>query len=231
MHMPGWLDAKTAVSITTFLISFSFTIYVFFSNRRVGKKDLGWSVAVTNIKGFDNDFGGKLKMIFDGVEVKEVSLVKLLIRSFGRKTIEAKDYQGPLSVSVECDRVLWTGDVGSNRNAIRTKLLPDETENHFHIEPIMLNSGDELSFSLLASGYKKLEVSGRISEVKEIRQVKIVETGEVSKTFLSEMLTRINDLGAMNLLLRIAIFAGFLMLVYSELFQHVATRAFTKILY
>jgi hypothetical protein len=162
--MPTWL-LEIVPAIGTFA-SICGLIHESWSFR----KDLRYDAAVTNIKGFGINFPG-LKMTFDDTPVRDVSIINLLIRNTGSKAIEGKDYECPLEIKVSCREILGVGEPEVNRQGIKPQVNMGHDVYGFEISPLLLNSGDEIRFPILAEEFKKIAVVGRISGVKEIKRI------------------------------------------------------------
>lgn len=134
---------------------------------------MSYDFSANHISGFDNEFGGRLKLTFEDSPVTDVSFIKFVIRNSGRKTVERDDFDTPVTVNVMSKEILWTVVTKTNRFAIMSVLEITRNEHQITVHPLMLNAGDEIEMSILAQGFKDIAVIGRISGIRDLKRKSI----------------------------------------------------------
>jgi hypothetical protein len=117
-----------------------------------------------------------LRLSFYDREITDASVVSVTFTNTGSKTIEERDFRGPLEVSFPSSEQILDFDVvgpyqeGEESRArflnYKSKAINSTTMT---IEPLMLNSGDQIRIAAILSGFKGIvDTYGRISEISKI---------------------------------------------------------------
>jgi hypothetical protein len=161
---------STIISCIATLLAGALGFWVYWLQIRGARKEFSYDFAVTHISGFDNQFGGSLKLTFEGQPVANVSFIKLFIRNSGRTPIDKKDFDGWITINVLSPEILWSHVTGVSDNAIRSRLDVSKSGGQITMNPLTLNPGDEIELSVLAREFNDIGIIVRILGVKEIKR-------------------------------------------------------------
>jgi hypothetical protein len=137
-------------------------------------KSLEVSIDEHQLVGIKDDLGGKLHLLFEGVQKSEIWLVTVSFLKRGNKPVLPGDFDRPLTISLNNtnSEVLKISlrDVHPQQLTVEcTKSSPSAVT----IAPLVLNSGDRFRVELLVSDYARsgVRLDYRIAGVPEIVRV------------------------------------------------------------
>lgn len=120
-----------------------------------------------------------LQVCYDGVEVRNASLVVLRIANTGHLPVNPGDYQGRLSVNVGPQAAILSVEVVETSPADlddrllgsgNTDLFEKTDNNRIFLRPVLLNDGDSITLQLVVSDLTgSVILSGHIQGIRDIR--------------------------------------------------------------
>lgn len=139
---------------------------------RLGKtrKEMGYEVlTVTQLLTPREELEGHLQILFDGEEVRDVSLVLVQVFNSGNEAITAEDFVRPMTLGV----------AGKLLSAEVVERVPEELDvsvallgNRCHLAPALMNAGDVLTLRLVVSEFHApIAIDTRIVGVPRVRSV------------------------------------------------------------
>lgn len=152
-----------------------FALYKYIKSKQ--RKELRYSI-VTDILLADirDDISSSndIKVMVSGKKVQNVRFTTIRVRNSGNVPIKQEDYEIPLwfmEGSMFRSKSLINASVNNTVPiGIPATILNFEDIDKIGISKILLNSGDEVYFSMILSDYKdEIKVNGRVVGVKEIK--------------------------------------------------------------
>ena len=157
------------------------------------KKQLIYEILATTpllavSKVVDEDTAGRLQVLFDAKPVQNVTLLTIRLSNTGNVEIKSEDYERPISIGFNKNTgILKTSVIDKNPPDLPIAIgrwstgtvtplgrepKPDMILWHgINIHPILLNSGDYFTLSILTSDFdRNLKVEGRIAGVTAIER-------------------------------------------------------------
>jgi hypothetical protein len=227
----SWLSVTQDIWNILFLIAAVLAlvvgIVVPWYQARGSRKELAYEYDATRLAD-PKQVSSKLKMTFDGHPVFNVSLIRIKIRNSGRVPITRDDFDEPISIEIVSDGLLSVESGKSSPPSLEYELasLPDRKD--IQLGTLLLNPTDEINLSVLATGFRKVAVKGRIVGLKQIKQKEPAATASKVPIFLVGMA------GVFSALLGYKLGASnwgllpFLLLVLNNLLLGVAYRLSSK---
>lgn len=171
------------------------TIIIFFVQRKT--KKLSFEITSnTQLLGVKDEIQGKVQVLYEGKEVKNVHLLTVKITNSGNQSISSSDYERPLSIEVSSESKILTHEV-VDQEPTNLGVSIDVRENEIIVAPTLLNEKDSFSIKALVSDFDgKANIDGRINGVKSITQFK---EGHMSFMILTLTALVLIGFGAPNL--------------------------------
>ena len=160
---PVWTFVGAVLAILAVLV----TVGIFFAQRKT--KKLSYEITSnTQLLGVKDEIQGKVQVLYEGEEVKNVHLLTLKFSNTGNQSISSGDYERPLSIKINPEAKILTHEI-----------VEEEPENlgvtvelegsKLSFSPVLLNSKDSFSVKALISDFEgDPEIDGRIVGVKSI---------------------------------------------------------------
>ncbi len=167
---PMWTFVGVAIALVAILT----TIVLALGQRK--KKRLSYEiVSNTELLGIGEEIRGKVKILYEENEVKNVHLLTVRFVNSGNEPIGTTDYERPVRMMVNDEATILTHEIvdqdPSNLSAEATA-----EGNMFSIKPLLLNPKDAFSIKTLISD---LDGSPRIDgRVKGVKAISRFEEGE-----------------------------------------------------
>ena len=142
-------------------------IAIFFAQRK--KKKLSYDViSNTQLLSVKDEIQGKVKVLYEGNEVKKVHLLTLKFTNTGNQPISSTDYERPLTISVNDEATILTYEaIDEEPKNLGAELTL--SGNSITLSPLLLNPKDSLLIKALVSDFEgNPEIDGRINGVKSI---------------------------------------------------------------
>ena len=142
-------------------------IAVFFAQRK--KKKLSYDVTSnTPLLSVEDEIQGKIKVLYEGNEVKKVHLLTFKFTNTGNQPISSTDYERPLTISVNDEATILTYEaIDEEPKNLGAELTL--SGNSITLSPLLLNPKDSFSIKALVSDFEgHPEIDGRINGVKSI---------------------------------------------------------------
>lgn len=157
----------TFVGVVCAILAVVVTILIFFAQRKT--KRLSYEIT-SNIQllGVKDEIQGKVQVLYDGKEVKNVHLLTIKFTNSGNQSISSSDYERTLSIEVNSDAKILTHEVIEEvpENLGATVSLEG---NKLVFSPVLLNAKDSFSIKTLISDFEgRPSIDGRINGVKSI---------------------------------------------------------------
>jgi len=173
---PIWTSIGAFFAIIAILVA----IVIFFAQRKI--KRLSYEmISNTQLLGVKDEIQGKVKVLYEGNEVKNVHLLSLKFLNTGNQPISSSDYERPLTIKVNPDAKILTYEIVKEEpENLGVKIDVDEAK--LICSPVLLNSKDSFLVKTLISDFEDIhEIDGRIIGVKSIS--KYVE-GQATTIFI-----------------------------------------------
>ena len=122
----------------------------------------------TQLLGVKDEIQGKVQVLYEGEEVKNVHLLTLKFSNTGNQSISSADYERPLSIQINTEAKILTHEIVEEEpENLGVEVNLDE--NKLFFSPVLLNAKDSFSVKALISDFEaEPEVDGRIIGVKSI---------------------------------------------------------------
>jgi hypothetical protein len=155
------------ITVIVGIIAIAITIIIYYSQRQY--KDLSYEIIsnsplITKSKEIESN----VQIFFDKKPVNNVYLVILKLFNSGNIPISAKDYESPLTFNFGEQASILSADVTKTepRN-LRVNLK--EINNKIILKPVLLNSGDSITFKFLLSDFSSIiKPEARILGIRDI---------------------------------------------------------------
>jgi hypothetical protein len=157
----------TFVSVICALLAVIVAIVIFFAQRKT--KKLSYELASnTQLLGVKDEIQGKVKILYEGEEVKNVHLLTVRLYNTGNQSISSKDYERALTILVNQEAKILTYEViDEEPNNLGATVVLDG--NKLILSPVLMNPRDSFSIKALISDFEgKPIVDGRINGIKTI---------------------------------------------------------------
>ena len=117
---------------------------------------------------------GKIKVLYEGIEVNDVQFLLIRIENSGKVGIPKSDYERPISFIFEPETAIISGEVTFAKPASLITNLDIIDQNEIVLNPVLMNSKDVLEIKLILANTidEKFSVDGRIKDVKDILKKK-----------------------------------------------------------
>jgi hypothetical protein len=152
---------------TVTLIAGGFAFIVYRLQRRDARKELSFEYTAVRLQDF-NELHSKLTLTFEGKPVYNVFVVTVRIRNSGRMPIRREDFEKELFVEFQADNVLSINVMSACKPADLRVDVQLERQRFGSIVPLLLNQDDEISLLSVVSGFRGIEIHGRIAGVGSI---------------------------------------------------------------
>ena len=128
------------VEIILGILVISAMVGIFLAQRK--KKNLSYDI-ISNVSllEVENDLQKKVKVLYEGSEVKNVHLLTLRFINNGNQPIDGNDYAGPIKISFNDNAVILTCEI-IDEEPVNLGLKLCKTENVLLLPPLLLNSKD-----------------------------------------------------------------------------------------
>ena len=111
---------------------------------------------------------GKIKILFDGNEVKNVYIVVVRIENQGNTPVTSTDYERPISFNFgENAQILFSNISRVTPKSLKPEVIVSEG-NSVTLKPALMNPGDSITIETLVSEFDNFKVDARIIGVKDI---------------------------------------------------------------
>jgi hypothetical protein len=128
-------------------------------------------VSSSSLLSLDRQIKGKVKILYDGIEVEKVHLIVIRVYNSGNTPIKSGDYERPIKFSFgPSARILSFEVTETEPDNLDVGVTPDE--NSVSVDPLLLNSKDSILLTALVSEFDGLVNSdARIVGIKSIQEV------------------------------------------------------------
>lgn len=116
---------------------------------------------------------GKIKLLFNDLEVQNVSFFEIKVINSGNVGIPSSDYERPLRFIFETEAKILTAEIIKSGPEFLTTEL-NIVDNEIVIQPILMNSKDYLIIKIIVSNSSSdaFILDGRIKDVKSISKLR-----------------------------------------------------------
>ncbi len=138
-------------------------------NAELPRKSLSYKILTeTKLLSVNEAIQGRLQIVYEGVAIQNIHLLKLEILNDGNVPITPTDFVEPLNFETD-GKILSAEIIETAPNTFAPKL--NVGEHSILIEPTLFNSKDSLSIKLFVDRYKKLDAKARIVGVREVKRI------------------------------------------------------------
>ena len=143
---------------------------VFYLIQRT-RRSLSYQVNQQSVVSVKNDYGGKLCILFDGVEVSKLDRFEVAVVNSGNRPIAPSDFTQPLKLAVSPPAKILTVGVSDKYSEELSEGFEHVDREHVILKPLLLNPKDEFSMHVLIGDLDdEPSMSGRIVGVKGIHR-------------------------------------------------------------
>ena len=113
---------------------------------------------------------GSLSILYNGVEIKNLSILKYSLKNTGNQPVSSDDYEEKISIAFPNKHTVFSVDNIYKSNSSLNPVLFIE-DNTVKIKPLLLNRGDEISFQIVVSDMTELDavIGYRIKGITKIK--------------------------------------------------------------
>ena len=185
----------TFVGVVFALLAVIITVVIYFAQRK--KKKLSYEiVSTTQLLGVKEEIKGKVKVLYEGSEVKNVHLLTIKFINTGNVPIASSDYERPLVMNVNEGATVLTHEI-INEEPENIGIKVDVDGCEFNFSPVLLNPKDSFTVKALVSDLEgKPKIDGRINGVKSIDEHFEGQVTFVTTTFISMILIAVGAIYA-----------------------------------
>jgi hypothetical protein len=159
-------DAWNIVLLAGTLVAGGFAFLVYWFQLRGTRKVLTYDYQETKLKEF-KDVSSDLVLTFKGQPVSDVSIINIIVRNSGRTPIVRTDFDEELVFVFEAKNILSASIVKvSPKELVATIDHNNLPQPNLHISRLLLNAGDEITLSVISTGFRSLDLYGRIVGIK-----------------------------------------------------------------
>lgn len=164
---PIWTFVAAIVAVLALIV----TIIIFVSQKR--KKSLSWVIlSRTELLNNRQEIEGKIKILFEDKEIKDVSLIIIRMLNSGNVPIAASDYEENLRINFGENAKIILAEITST-NPEYLPVTYNIRKNLVEFFPSLLNSKDGFTLKILASeAARQPAVSARILGIRQITKLK-----------------------------------------------------------
>lgn len=137
------------------------------------RKSLAYQViSSTKILTVNEEYQGKLEIVYEGTPVQNATLCVLKLVNDGNVPIASADYEQPLSLGFgSACNILSAEIIETSPKTLKPLLRVEATR--FYLEPLLLNKKDSLTVKLLIAQYNDIiEPEARIIGIREVTQAR-----------------------------------------------------------
>jgi uncharacterized membrane protein YeaQ/YmgE (transglycosylase-associated protein family) len=164
-----WQSVGVITSIILGLLGLALTGLIFIKQTK--KKSISYEVLSDSpIISVLDEFRDNLEIKYKGNLVESLSLIVIRIFNSGNVPIEEQEYARPLLIDFsDQSEIISVNIIEETPENLGVALKHDKTS--ITVTPLLMNKGDSFTVQILASKYKMLAVSGRISDVQRVTRI------------------------------------------------------------
>jgi hypothetical protein len=164
----AWIPSISAIIALTALI---------YNYKRNPRKSLSYEVPISDrLVNIDKSIKSRIKVLFDEVEVPEVSIIHVKIVNTGNTPIAEKDYATPVEIRFGKDAKILQSTLGATFPKDIPAAIANEGDR-LTFKPVLLNSEDYVLIKAYVTQVEEVRVSGRIEGVKLISKRAMSDPG------------------------------------------------------
>ncbi len=165
---PIWQFIGAFVAFMAILISVAVELI------RLQHKDLSYRViSITPVLLIAKEMRGRLAVQLDEKSVQDLRRIVVQFMNLGNVPIRSRDYDAPVTFSFGAEVQAIEVQVAETSPATLQASVKAYLDGaRVVVAPVLLNPEDSVTLDILVDGYKGLEMEGRITGVKDIREVK-----------------------------------------------------------
>jgi hypothetical protein len=163
---PIWQFIGAILSV----IAIGISIYIFIHQKN--KKALSYRIVTdTELLTVNEEVKGKIKIVYDNVPVQDVHLIVIKIENNGNVPITSTDFEEPLTFLFGKTSQILSAEVTNVFPLTLKPIISIIDSNKIILEPILLNSKDNLTVKLLLAQFnKQITPEARIIGVGEVKK-------------------------------------------------------------
>lgn len=163
-----WVPSISAFIALTALI---------YNYKRNPRKNLSYEVPVNyRLVNVDKSIKSRIKVLFDDVEVPEVSIIHVKIVNTGNTTIAEKDYATPVEIRFGKNAKILQSTLSDTFPKDIPAVITNEGDR-LTFKPVMLNSEDFIVIKTYVTQVEEIDVTGRIEGVRQISKRAMSDPG------------------------------------------------------
>lgn len=110
---------------------------------------------------------GKVEVLFDGEPVTDAYLLIIKLHNSGNKAIISSDYESPIQLNFNEEVSILSAEVIDDTEYSITTTL-QVVQNRIKLKPILINPKESVTIKVIASNYKELNITARITNINKI---------------------------------------------------------------
>jgi hypothetical protein len=110
---------------------------------------------------------GKVEVLFDGDPVTDAYLLIIKLHNSGNKAIISSDYESPIQLNFNEEVSILSAEVIDDTEYSITTTL-QVVQNRIKLKPILINPKESVTIKVIASNYKELNITARITNINKI---------------------------------------------------------------
>lgn len=160
----------TFVGVICAVVSVIITILIFIAQRKIKRLSYEFTSS-TQLLSVKDEIQGKIQVLYDGEEVKNVHLLTIRFVNNGNQSISSADYERPVSIEVNSEAKILTHEViNESPENLGLSVFLDGRKLIF--SSVLINAKDSFSIKALISDFKEVYIDGRINGVKSVSEYK-----------------------------------------------------------
>lgn len=134
------------------------------------RKRISWQLtANSRLLTVSEELNQKLEVRYEGIPVKDVSVLLIRISNTGNQPVTASDVERPISISTGVtSKILSAAVVEVEPPSLRPTIVL--LENSVSIEPFLLNVQDSITLKLITADLDEVTLDGRIAGVSKFHR-------------------------------------------------------------
>ncbi len=196
---PIWSIIATISTIFSAIVAIVATVIAFFQLIQNKKRLTFFFDSITPILSIQPDYKEQLEILFNGIPVNDVYVIKIIFRNAGRTPIRSSEYDRPI-------KVLFINGTIMQANIMKTQpkdlgnILLSIDRSSITIEKTLLNPKDNFEINVLINGFtgdiNDIKVDARIEGINEITYLRTSGFGIT----LTEVLLKSISIGNLGLI-------------------------------
>lgn len=162
------LSGSLIATIAGIILTAGLSILIYRWQR--ARKRISWQLMANNrLLTVSEELDKKLEVLYEGILVKDVSVLLVRISNTGNQPVTAADVERPMSIMTGvASKILSAVVIEVEPPSLRPTIVLSDTS--VSIEPILLNAQDSITLKLITSDLDQVTLDGRIAGVTKFHR-------------------------------------------------------------